>query len=168
MRRFMIDIESLGEQPGGVILSIAWCEFTRERIVSAHERRIDVESCFDAGLKCSPIVIEFWLNQPGKPWTDGRDSLCLYDALVDLNNDLIVADEVWAKPPSYDLIAIRHAMKLVGIDASWSHRSEMCLRTLLRFHPQESNNQNQHIAYYDAIAQATQAQDAMREMKAEL
>lgn len=175
MKRWMVDIESLGNQPGGVILSVGWVRFSIEGgadIETAKERRISVRSCFESGLAVDHSTIEWWLSQPGLPWSANAKSVDLAQALLDLNEDVTGSDQLWAKPPSYDIAAIRHAMSLVGIVPKWSFRSELCLRTMLRLLSSTDelvvpirDESLKHSAMFDAIQQADLCAAALRRLR---
>lgn len=69
---------------------------------------------------------------------------------------------VWAKPPSFDLVIIQHALKVTGYKCPWSFRDERCLRTLLDLTPRDASIHGmpfegaKHDAYADAVHQLKQ------------
>lgn len=70
--------------------------------------------------------------------------------------------KIWAKPPSFDLIIIQHALKVMGFRCPWHFRDERCLRTLLSQTPKDASihgmpfTGNKHDAYDDAVHQLRQ------------
>ena len=70
--------------------------------------------------------------------------------------------KVWAKPPSFDLVIIQHAFKVLGYKCPWGFRDERCLRTLLDLTPKDASIHGmpfegaQHDAYVDALHQLKQ------------
>lgn len=161
-KQYMIDIESLGKQPGGVILSIGWVRFNLEGVLmsTAKEVRIDIRSSLEQGFYTDPETINWWLEQEASPWHHSTKTVALNEALTELCADLS-SSYVWAKPPSYDLEAIHYALSCVGIGRTWSRANEFCLRTLsklMRPHVSSPPRKSvKHGALDDAIFQAEQA-----------
>lgn len=70
--------------------------------------------------------------------------------------------KVWAKPPSFDLVILQHAIRVTGYDYPWHYRDERCLRTLLSMTPKDASIHGmpfegaKHDAYADALHQLKQ------------
>ena len=70
--------------------------------------------------------------------------------------------KVWAKPPSFDLVIIQHALAHFKMNCPWHFRDERCLRTLLDLTPKDASIHGmpfegaQHDAYVDAVHQLKQ------------
>lgn len=171
VRRFMVDIEGLGNMPGGVILSIGWCRFNLEGPVleQSGEVRLEIQPQLDAGMHVSSGPIEFWLAQTASPWAPDTLVQQPVEALVEFNAALRGASEVWAKPPQYDLAGIQAAFKIFKIAQSWPFRNERCFRTLKRMAPSDSHLEplpegEKHGALADAIHQAREAAGMLKAM----
>ena len=67
----MLDIEALGSKPGSVILSIGAVKFAGGKILHEFYRRIDPQSCIDAGLKIDVDTVMWWMKQS----KEARDAL---------------------------------------------------------------------------------------------
>ena len=76
--------------------------------------------------------------------------------------------KIWAKPPSFDLIIIQHALKVMGVRVPWHFRDERCLRTLLGMTPKDASIHGmpfegaQHDAYVDALHQLKQIRACLK------
>ena len=130
MKRFMVDIEGLGKGKQGLILSIGVARFNLEEVTDTLEVRLNIDDQFDLGRVVDGPTIEWWLTQPGKPWRDDTPRQGVVPALNEVNRFIGKADEVWAKPPQYDLDLIRNAMGSIGLGPSWHYRAERCLKTI--------------------------------------
>jgi DNA polymerase III epsilon subunit-like protein len=60
----MIDIETLGTEPGSIITSIAAVPFNRNgEMGKAFYMNIDIQSSIDAGLTINAETLKFWMEQ---------------------------------------------------------------------------------------------------------
>jgi len=174
-KKFMVDVEAIGDMPGGVILSIGWVRFRPDLgpdLETAKEVRLDIDLQLSQGLKVNSGPINFWLDQKAKPWGPELDEHAAHPvfALDKFNQDMRGASEVWAKPPTYDLTGIRSCMAAFEMVPSWSFRAECCLRTLFKTGPQGLRQPpladgTKHGALADAIHQATDAAAMLKAMR---
>jgi hypothetical protein len=153
MRRVMIDIETLGTTPNGVIASIGAVEFGADR------RNLHVRIKLDQrGRVIDADTLQFWLGQSKEAQEEltGEPRVDLRSALSQLREMTEQADEVWAKPPQFDLSILRNAYIGLGQNCPWQHRKERDLRTLSMLLPfvQQPPNSLKHNALADAVAQA--------------
>lgn len=162
--RFMIDIEGLGPMPGGVILSIGWCRFSPDWVSQdeSGEVRLEIQSQLDAGLSVDGSTLDWWLHQTALPWAPGTVAQSPKAALVTFLASIAKADEIWAKPPQYDLAGIRAACTTFGIQDPWHFRKERCFRTIKAMAPAELHLEplaegTKHGALVDAVHQAREA-----------
>ncbi len=176
-KNFMVDIEGLGDMPGGVILSIGWVRFrpdTGPDLETAREVRLDIDLQLSQGLKVNSGPVNFWLRQTARPWgpelEDDKTVPHPVFALDQFNQDMRGAAKIWSKPPTYDMAAIRACMEAFGMVPSWSFRAEFCLRTLFATGPQGLrqpvlSDGTKHGALADAIHQATDAAAMLKAMR---
>lgn len=118
-RRVMVDIETLGTEPGCVILSIGAVEFDADELGREFYESVDVESCEDVGLEIDAGTLHWWLDQDDNArevLTGGRD---LEDALRQFNRFLNGFDEVWANSPTFDCAILEAAYEAVGFRIPW-------------------------------------------------
>jgi DNA polymerase III epsilon subunit-like protein len=162
MNRVMIDIETLGTEPGCAVLSVGAVEFCAGGVGSYFETGIDLESCADAGLGIDAATLAWWLRQDEEPrrraLVGGKS---LRHALMELCEWLDSGgyDEVWANSPSFDLDILGAAFDAVGHDAPWEYWQERDYRTLRAVSPVEEPPQEGH--EHDALADArSQAEGA--------
>lgn len=159
----MVDIETLGLEPGCIILSIGAVEFNANGIGDEFYRNIDIESCQDAGLTIDAGTLDWWMKQDDevKKVLTGGDSL--EDALSEFNNfyygtisGMEKASEIWANSPSFDCEILDAAYQAVGKESPWKYYNERCFRTLnnlpIMTNPEQEGNK--HDALDDARHQA--------------
>lgn len=164
MKHLMLDLETLGTKPGAVFTQIGWAVFVpgrkRDRLVHGNIR-VDVQSAIDAGLTIDASTFFWWLEQseaarrsmlrPGIPLASALDAL-----------DAVYRDykpeQVWAKPPAFDISILDVGYQRLGRKAPWYHGSVRCLRTLIDLRPGRVYRAKlPHDAESDAIAQALTA-----------
>lgn len=163
--RVMIDIETLGLEPGSAIVSIGAVRFDRDGLGDTFEASVNLTSCEEAGLEIDADTLEWWLGQgeaAREQLTGGDD---LGDALADLRIWYRDADEVWANSPSFDCEHLERAFDAVGVNAPWEFRDERCYRTLRSLTDVDvAWDGVEHDALDDAKYQATTAAEALAQL----
>jgi len=162
--RVMIDIETLGLEPGAAILSIGAVKFDTDGLGDELYHEISLESCQDAGLQIDAGTLEWWLDQDDSVTgilTGGAD---LRDALGDLWSFCEDVDEVWANSPSFDCEMLETAVHAVGMTEPWEYHQERDVRTLrsLPGVPELEMVGDEHDALDDAKHQARIASEGLR------
>lgn len=158
--RVMVDIETLGTEPGAAIVSIAAATFGN----GEHEtfyRSINIQSATDAGLNISGDTLEWWLEKdPEIQQSELMGGGNVRKALADFNGFVATAEELWANSPSFDLAILKEAMQTVGIEPDWGFYQERDYRTLknLPGRPYVERDGDKHHALGDAIHQAKVAE----------
>jgi len=135
MSHVMIDIETLGTEPGCTVLSIGAVAF-RPDLPDATEdvefyRTISLESCQDAGLKIDAGTLQWWMSQA--PAARDAAFACetpLDVALESLRGFIPTNATIWARPPSFDLSILEHAYAQLGRPAPWRFWLTRDMRTL--------------------------------------
>ena len=170
-RRFMVDIEGVGKMPGGVILSIGWCRFSPEGIDESEsgEVRLEIQPQLDAGLRVDGSTLDWWMRQTALPWSPSTIAQPPKAALVTFLAAIHGAEEIWAKPPQYDLVGIRAACTAFEINDPWHFRTERCFRTLSQTAPSGLRMESlaegtKHGALVDAVHQAREAAVMLKAM----
>lgn len=124
----MVDIETLGTEPGSVILSIGAVKFGDGENTEWH-RSIDLESAVSYGLSIEGDTLNWWLDQP-----NFEEVIKGGDPLDKVLSDFVwfygTADEVWANSPSFDLRIMDAAFDAVNMEAPWDYWEERDFRTL--------------------------------------
>jgi len=164
--RVMVDIETLGTEPGCAILSIGAVRFNTDGISDEFYQSIALESCQEYGLGIDANTLEWWLGQD-ESVTDvlvgGED---LPDVLEEFGTFYGTVAEIWAYSPSFDCDILSEAYDSVGIVPPWNYYDERCCRTLaaLPIWPDIEQDGDEHNALDDAKYQARQTIAALDEI----
>lgn len=171
----MIDLETLGTQPGCVILSIGAALVDPE--VIEHNTDFDLSSCFysaistascyDVGLGANQATIDWWNKQNEAAREEAfSGSARLSDVLSDFSTYIsrlraFGSVRVWGNAASFDLKILEAAYSVAGMPVPWSYKEEMCYRTLKNLFPQIKATAQSglvtHHALNDAMYQALHA-----------
>lgn len=159
----MLDIEALGNTPGSVITSIGACEFNMRGVTSTFYRRIDVETCVDAGLHMDVATVLWWLEQgdAARKELTNPDCLPLEGALREFSEWVNMPDGsgvacMWGNGAAFDNVLLRSAYEATGITPPWSFRNDRCYRTMMSVAPHVEMQREgvHHNALNDAVSQA--------------
>jgi DNA polymerase III epsilon subunit-like protein len=167
LRRTMVDIETLGLEPGAAIISIGAVNFGPKRLGETFYASINLESSQEAGLQIDAGTLEWWLEQDEA----ARDQLVggedLDDILESFRDWLLGTDEIWANSPSFDCELLEHAFQAVGLDVPWDFYEERDYRTLsqLPVAPDVEQSGVAHNALDDAEHQAYVAATALHRLE---
>ncbi len=130
MKEVMLDIETLGVEPGCVILSIGATDGKTDFNV-----HIDVEDSVKQGLIIEPRTTIWWMGQSdearkliSQPGTPLLSALTLFSKAFDWKNS-----RVWCNGASFDFPILKAAFSLVGMSLPWPYYSEMDFRTVKNF-----------------------------------
>ncbi|MFP4218806.1 MAG: 3'-5' exonuclease, partial [Salinarchaeum sp.] len=165
--RVMVDIETLGIEPGAAVLSIGAVTFDTDGIGAQFHRSIDLQSCQDAGLAIDAETLQWWLDQDG----DARAVLTGGDPLADVLaafTEFVPEDaEVWANGPQFDCEHLEAAYAAVDMDAPWTFRDERDVRTVraLPVAPDVEQDGTEHDALDDAVYQARIVGEALNRLE---
>lgn len=163
--RVMLDIETIGLEPGVVVTSIGAVRFTRNGVTDdTFHRGIRLSSCTDVGLEIDGDTLEWWLDQSRDARQEikgGRPLLEVLDAYAEWHGD---ADEVWANSPAFDCSILEAAYDAVGLVAPWEYYEQRDFRTLssLPIAPDYEHEGTAHNALDDAKHQARVAAETLR------
>ena len=146
--RYMIDIETLGTDPGCAIVSIGVVEFSiSDGPVDGLFLSVDVESCQARGLEIDANTLAWWLGQSAaarEQLTGGDD---LEVALAELTAFVGGADEIWANSPAFDCAILRAAFEAVGIECPWRYYQERDYRTCRETLPTWPDREQESVAH---------------------
>lgn len=173
----MVDIETLGLPPMGIILSIGAVKFSFEPENLPYDQFhvvIDQASSRAHGMYSDERVEKWWASQD--PWSRsiamGEDpqhpAQLLPYALDAFFKWMEGVDCLWAKGPDFDIALIRAAAFACGqADVPWSHRAPRDVRTvawLADIHGWEPpvRESTEHNALLDAEYQARMVVNATR------
>lgn len=154
MQDIMIDIETLGTEPGCVILSIA---ATNGRTEGFHIH-LDVEDCVNNGLVIEPRTTMWWMEQgdaarklitqPGAPLLS---ALTLFSHAFNWKEA-----RVWCNGASFDFPILKAAFKRCQMALPWPYYAEMDFRTLKNLVSKETFEtlRVKPVVAHDALADA--------------
>ena len=155
-KRAMIDIETLGTEPGAAILSIGACYFdVNGSIGRTLYAEIDSSTCFDAGLTSDDETVEWWAEKDAElAPIDGTTHLD--DALALLADFVEEGDEIWANSPKFDLSILEAAYDAVDRPVPWDFWQARDVRTIRALPNAVSMDMDgcEHDAFDDARHQA--------------
>jgi catechol-2,3-dioxygenase len=172
----MLDLETLGTGPTAPIIAIGAVAFDpyADRVEALHEaqpspRLLYSTIAFSEALQFGDAdgsTIEWWFGQSEearKGVTDRSSRSDFRTALIRLDNMCERADGVWGNGATFGNVAIRNALKAVGLMPSWSFRKDKCYRTVVGLLPKSKlpefvRHGTYHNALDDAISQAVHLQ----------
>lgn len=154
--RVMVDIETLGLEPGAAILSIGAVRFDTDGLGATFERTIDLESCQEAGLTIDAGTLEWWLQQDADAQHVLTGGDPLRDVLEAFAEFYAFADEIWANSPAFDCEHLAAAYDAVDKTVPWKYYEQRDVRTVLNLPaaPDFEQEGTEHDALDDAVYQA--------------
>lgn len=178
MNNVMLDLETLGTQPGSVVLSIGAVAFDPdEGIGASFYTVVSVEDSLRLGLTIDASTLRWWAKQARTTYVEalGEGSegyvLTLTDALRTFSRWLEINTSgenvrMWGNGADFDLTLLLTCYRKAGIEAPWKFWNHRCYRTLKSLRPdvrlEKSNNHN---ALDDARNQAEHAVVLLRAMR---
>jgi len=173
MNRIMIDLETLGTQPGSIILSIGAVRFDLTHgITGEFYTNIDVEDSQRHGLTLTASTVVWWMTQSDearkalasakRPLRDALERFTKWARPEDFRNAPIMfpIDELWGNGSDFDNALLASAYKAAGLGVPWSYRANRCYRTMWSMFPEVPFEKpaTAHNALEDARAQAIHLQ----------
>lgn len=168
--RVMVDIETLGLEPGAVILAIGAVRFSREGLGDEFYVEIDIDSAKNHGLHVDEETLSWWRGQPpdlAPLWGETP----LPDALAEFRAWADPLDEVWANSPSFDcemLEAAFDAVHIDGLEEPWEYYHERDVRTVRNLpgavEVERPGDELEHGALDDAKHQAREVAATLRSL----
>lgn len=144
----MLDIETLGRDPGAVILSIAAVEFDLETGKTGKEfySKIQLEDSVKHGFEINPATLRWWLEQDPAVLKEnitipkGTESLSTVQAVMSelvAHFEYVYSPEVhvWGNSNRFDMGILIPYIKKVTDRPLWKYSKERDVRTLVSFNP---------------------------------
>lgn len=167
----MIDIETLGLEPGSSITEIGAVDFDADGIGGRFHMHIDVESCTEAGLDLGDAeTLKWWFKQDDKLLDRLLHGDPLEEVLLELATWLPDGAYIWANSPSFDCAHLERAYGAINEEPPWSYHQRRDYRTLtsLDIGPGAPEMEGQeHNALHDAMYQARVASMYFSELEGE-
>ena len=154
----MLDLETLGNKPGSVIVAIGAVKFGHGEILETFYERVDAESCVQLGLRMDVSTVLWWMNQSDaarKEITQPGGQLS--EVLLRFSSWVKDPDaEVWGNGASFDNVLLSDAYDRAQLPRPWTYRNDRCYRTVKSLHPEVpmARGGTHHNALDDATAQA--------------
>ena len=170
MTHISIDLETLGTQPGSVILSIGAVKFDpfTGEIGEKFYANITPKSCLDVGLVTDQSTVEWWSTQS----QEARDALKvdrqpLATVLDSFGKFAGEADGVWGWGATFDVSLLEAAYRMAIVEVPWKFWNVKCGRTvcgLVHVNPVR-NTGTHHKADVDAEMQAIAICQAYKKLR---
>ncbi len=161
----MLDLETLGTNPGCAILSIGAVLFSGRRLHDEFYIRISLKSSQDYGLTIDADTLQWWTQQPHDVFAEAMAGEYSLDAAMFKfrqwleNLHLPPNWTIWSNGASFDAPVLEAAFRKLRMQPPWTHSQERCYRTLRALDPGEPKIEPaiKHHALEDAKAQALHA-----------
>jgi hypothetical protein len=142
MNHIMIDIETMGLNPGAAIASIAAVQFDilTGKTGGEYYQKVCIESCQEYGLKIEASTVKWWMTKSDEAkkelFKEPIDLIFalghLHEFITDIQKELSVEHEllVWATAPRIDFGLLIEAFNRTNIECPWLYRHERDARTI--------------------------------------
>jgi exodeoxyribonuclease VIII len=156
--QIMLDLETLGNKPGSVIVAIGAVKFGNGEILDSFYERVDAESCIAAGLKLDVSTVLWWLTQNEAARLEITKPGQLLTAVL-IRFAAWVGDkdaEVWGNGAAFDNALLAAAYDATAMPRPWKFSNDRCYRTAknLRLDVPLARSGTHHNALDDAESQA--------------
>lgn len=170
-RAAMADIETLSSQNDAAIIAIGLCVFDEKTVFDSTEILIDPKL---APGHRDPKTLEWWNGQDPdvfRKMMSGHLTPWAACDQVELILDEWEVSILWANPPSFDIVIMRHLFDLYGKPFPIHYTNERDFRTLRKFaddmgidYREPYEERTAHDAESDAICQAQALQIILRDL----
>lgn len=134
--QIMIDLETLGTEPGCAILSIGAVKFDKAGIIDSFYEKISLESNTNSGLIINPGTLKWWVDQPGfKDLLLDKRAKCINEALLEF---ALWADKenkeihLWGNGSDFDnsILSFTFNKMMLNRPKGWKYSGNRCYRTI--------------------------------------
>lgn len=163
MNNIMLDLETLGNKPGCVIVSIGAVRFGGGELGEEFYNRIDARDAVARGLKLDVDTVLWWLKQSdaAREELTRDDTWALEEALTNFKGYCTTRPRneniIWGNGSDFDNAILKEAYEIIGLCEPWAFWNNRCYRTVKSLHPEiklEISAEKKHNALEDAKAQA--------------
>jgi len=128
----MLDLETLGQKPGSVIVAIGAVQFGGGKITSEFYRRITATSAVRVGLRIDAETVLWWLKQSDAARAEiTQPGEAIARVLMDFTTWLGAAEaEVWGNGAGFDNVLLAAAYDACGLKPPWNFWNDRCYRTM--------------------------------------
>jgi len=141
----MIDIETLSNRPGPVIVQIGWAyaPSLSAGITGSGCINVDPVTCRALGGGITLSTIEWWITKGGakayKTTLKNRQTIEQALTVLDVVFKKHKPSTVWGNSPSFDMAALRFYYSKLKRDVPWAFRAERDYRTLRELYGRTSD-----------------------------
>lgn len=171
LNHLMVDLETLGREPGAVIVSVGAVKFDPDAEALGNEfyANVMIQSCLDAGLTVEGATIQWWMEQPDATRLAlfHPDPLPLRTALSAFAEFYKGSEYIWSHGSTFDIPILETAYRAVNEAQPWASRVARDTWTLFGLVPESVVERMrgegvEHHARDDALRQARMVQAAYR------
>lgn len=155
----MIDIETLGTQPGCALVSLGAVAFWGGKIRDELSLEVSLDSCLALGLRVEAGTLAWWMKQSDEARAAvGRGTAKLEHVLTQFSHwyHLMDAQFLWCHGAIFDEPILRACYRTLGREEPWKFYSVKDTRTFFSItgiHPDRDQGTH-HVALDDARSQA--------------
>lgn len=154
----MLDLETLGQKPGSVIVAIGAVKFGNGEIIDSFYGRVDPESCVALGLRMDTSTVMWWLKQENTARIEiTKPGQHIAEVLRQFSIWLADADaEIWGNGAGFDNVLLGDAYDRAQLPRPWKFYNDRCYRTMKSLRPDVPmpRDGTHHNALDDAKSQA--------------
>jgi hypothetical protein len=164
MSELMLDIETLGTDPGSVVFAIGAVKFDGDGVCDELFTSIRLASAQSAGLEIDADTVGWWIDQSTEAQKQLRGGESLRSALAELKRFATDVETVWACSPAFDCVMLDSAFDAVDMSSPWRFyecRDYRTFRETLSTWPDREQDSVDHNALEDARFQAECLVDAV-------
>lgn len=165
-QHLMLDMETLGNKPDTVVMSLAGVILTRDAIVSAKEWTLNTQQQLNGGRKIDMDTVCWWLKQEQnaqniirKSASEGQDmrsAMTEFTSWVkNIGNKRKIL--VWSCGATFDISIAENILNSMKLEVPWEYTNQRCYRTVKAMHKVEQGLEfkgQKHVAIDDCMHQA--------------
>tara|TARA_A100001388_G_C28749104_1_gene491151 strand:+ start:43 stop:585 length:543 start_codon:yes stop_codon:yes gene_type:complete len=159
----MIDIETLGVDPGCVVLTIGGIKFNPYSNAEPHDGlyiRCNVDEQTELGRTVDENTLAWWNKQDPKIKDEAlsdNDRVTLNEVTRQINKFCVGLDNIWCQGPTFDFTILENLYRQLGTPVPWHYWQIRDSRTLFKMMPKDPRKEIQsdlHNALADCYYQA--------------
>lgn len=133
----MLDLETLGQKPGSVIVALGAVKFCNGEITSSFYERVDPESCISLGLRMDVSTVMWWLGRADAARLEiTKHGEPLSAVLMRFTEWLADEDaEIWGNGAAFDNVLLADAYDRAQLPRPWKFWNDRCYRTMKSLRP---------------------------------
>lgn len=170
MTHVMLDLETLGKDPGCIILSIGAVSF--EPKGEGHKYEFSRNICPIVsevlGFRKDPETVKWWTEQNPEAWKAlETDRVDIYSAIAEFKDwfNSVNGKQIWCQGANFDEPILRRAFTILNVEAPWKFYDVRDTRTvydIFNFNPKTITRKGTyHCALDDAAHQVKCVQNAL-------